>query len=86
MANALAVVNSVSVDSAGLGIALDVVYSGIDVPGGGNVASVYLYIQPTDQPAAIRSAMTSAVAVDATSRGFTVSSAAMTLPTFQKGA
>ena len=86
MANAIARTSYVTFrEGEGLIVGLDCYFTGVDVPGGVLPQTVEAIIQPTDQPAAIRSAMSSAVSAVAAASGFTCQGTNMTLPTFQKG-
>lgn len=86
MANALARVELVDIDTEGLWIRLYVAFSGAEVNAGvGAVDYVAVRLLPEDQPAAIRTKMSNAVSAFAQSKGWTVLGGAMTLPTFQKG-
>lgn len=88
MASALARTIGVLTNAGALSLSLEVAYSGnaqTEIGGGGYVVTVEVPLLATDQPAAIRTKMSNAIAADAAARGFSVSSADMTLPTFQKG-
>lgn len=85
MANALAIDTSTGADTNGVMLLLSVTYTGIDVPGGVINTQLQVYLDPQAQPAAIRSAMASAVAAQAVELGFTVAGGNMTLPAYQKG-
>lgn len=87
MANALARTAYVTFrEGEGLVIGLDCYYVGSDVPGGAVFpAAVDVIILASDQPAAIRSKMSTAVSDYATANGFSCAGSNMTLPTFQKG-
>ncbi len=86
MANALAISSAVGVENGvDLTLMMTVVYYGTDVPGTRDTGNIWVVLDPADQPAAIRSKISAAIAASAVDRGFTVAGAAMTIPTFQKG-
>ncbi len=89
MANALARVGGVrsAGESGGLVLVLEVAYSGPpnEVPAGSDLRPVDVFLNPTDQPASIRSKMSAAVVSDATANGYSVVASDIILPTFQKG-
>lgn len=85
MATALARVSGITINPDGLPtILLEVAFSGSGV-NGVDILPVDVPILATDQPAAIRAKMSSAVSAFSTMLGYSVVGTDMTLPTFQKG-
>ncbi len=71
-----------------LAVALEVAFGGLDLPADFNGSvTVGLYVEfPADsQPAAIRTAMSSAIGTYAQTNGFNVPTGNMVIPTLQKG-
>lgn len=85
MANALAIDTSTGADPSGVTLTLAITYTGIDVPGGVINTQLQVYLDPQAQPAAIRTAMSSAISAQAVELGFTVAGTNMTIPAYQKG-
>lgn len=86
MATAIAVVRAIGADATGPFIELEVLISGVEVPGGYEFTYPYVYINPaTDTAVAIENKISAAVVAEGTTRGYNLSSNSVIVPSFQKG-
>lgn len=89
MASAIALLapGSLSASAAGDGMsfAMQVLFTGADVPGGSQLTEVSVEAESLDTAGVLRTKMAAAVAASAVLNGFTAPNNRMSLPTFQKG-
>ena len=86
MGSALAKLEAVDIDGLTLNLTLYVAFGGAEIVGGfGTFATINVVVLGNDTPDMLRQKMSTAVRGAATSLGFVVTAAEMTLPAFTKG-